>query len=167
MNYEPQIEQETERLAELAELAGDLSAPVPSCPGWTMAELVTHVGQTHRWAVHVLRERVQERIWSRQVPSGLPEGRDGDAGWLRAGAAELVRTLRETDPDLPVWTWGPDRRAAWWPRRMAYELVVHRVDGGGRWGGRGGGGAGGRGPAAAGPPGGAPPAGAPYPTNPP
>ncbi|MEU4508728.1 maleylpyruvate isomerase family mycothiol-dependent enzyme, partial [Nonomuraea wenchangensis] len=127
MNYEPLIEQETERLAELA---GDLSAPVPSCPGWTMAELVTHVGQTHRWAVHVLRGRVQERIWSRQVPSGLPEGRAGDAGWLRAGAAELVRTLRETDPDTPVWTWGPDRRAAWWPRRMAYELVVHRVEGG-------------------------------------
>ncbi|MEU6798617.1 maleylpyruvate isomerase family mycothiol-dependent enzyme, partial [Nonomuraea wenchangensis] len=125
MNYEPLIEQETERLAELA---GDLSAPVPSCPGWTMGELVTHVGQTHRWAVHVLRDRVQERIWSRQVPSGLPEGRGGDAAWLRAGAAELVRTLRETDPDMPVWTWGPDRRAAWWPRRMAYELVVHRVD---------------------------------------
>ncbi|WP_344212650.1 maleylpyruvate isomerase family mycothiol-dependent enzyme [Nonomuraea bangladeshensis] len=128
MNYEPLIEQETERLAELTELAGDLSAPVPSCPGWTMAELVTHVGQTHRWAAHVLRDRVQERIWSRQVPSGLPEGRNGDAGWLRAGATELVRTLRETDPDTPVWTWGPDRRAAWWPRRMAYELVVHRVD---------------------------------------
>ncbi|SPL90269.1 unnamed protein product [[Actinomadura] parvosata subsp. kistnae] len=125
MDYHSQIETEAARLAALA---GDLSVPVPTCPGWTLAELVTHVGQTHRWAAHVLRNRVQERIWSRQVPSGLAEGQSGDAGWLRAGAAELVKVLRETDPSMEVWTWGPERRASWWPRRMLFELVVHRAD---------------------------------------
>ncbi|MEV0619248.1 maleylpyruvate isomerase family mycothiol-dependent enzyme [Nonomuraea sp. NPDC050404] len=124
-DYKPQIQTETARLADLA---GDLSVPVPTCPGWTIAELVTHVGQTHRWAVHVLRDRVQERIWSRQVPSGLAEGQSGDAAWLTAGAAELVETLRVTDPAMEVWTWGPDGRASWWPRRMLFELVIHRVD---------------------------------------
>ncbi|MEO3892131.1 maleylpyruvate isomerase family mycothiol-dependent enzyme [Nonomuraea sp. B5E05] len=114
--------------ARLAALAGDLSVAVPTCPGWTLAELVTHVGQTHRWAVHVLRNQVREKIWSRQVPSGLAEGRSGDPGWLMAGAAELLDTLRTTDPELEVWTWGPDGRAAWWTRRMLFELVVHRVD---------------------------------------
>ncbi|MFC4006522.1 maleylpyruvate isomerase family mycothiol-dependent enzyme [Nonomuraea purpurea] len=114
--------------ARLASLAGDLSVPVPTCPGWTLAELVTHVGQTHRWATHVLRNRVQERIWSRQVPSGLAEGESGDAAWLTAGAATLLETLRVTDPAMPVWTWGPDKRASWWPRRMLFELVVHRAD---------------------------------------
>lgn len=124
-DYESEIETEAARLAELS---GDLSVPVPTCPGWTLAELVTHVGQTHRWAVHVLRNRVQERVWSRQVPSGLAEGQSGDARWLLAGAAELLRTLRETDPELAVWTWGPDKRASWWPRRMVFELVIHRAD---------------------------------------
>ncbi|MEO3873105.1 maleylpyruvate isomerase family mycothiol-dependent enzyme [Nonomuraea sp. B12E4] len=119
------IEQETARLAALA---GDLSVPVPTCPEWTMAELVTHVGRLHRWAVHVLRGRVQERIWSAQVPSDLAEGRSGDADWLLAGAAELLDTLRVTDPEMEVWTWGPDRRASWWPRRMHFELVIHRAD---------------------------------------
>ncbi|MGW0807963.1 maleylpyruvate isomerase family mycothiol-dependent enzyme [Nonomuraea sp. NPDC002799] len=123
--YESQIETETARLASLA---GDLSVPVPTCPGWTLAELVTHVGQTHRWAVHMLRGRVQERTWSREVPDGLAEGRGGDAAWLRAGAAELIETLRVTDPSMPVWTWGPDLRASWWPRRMLFELVIHRAD---------------------------------------
>ncbi|MFB4281547.1 MULTISPECIES: maleylpyruvate isomerase family mycothiol-dependent enzyme [unclassified Nonomuraea] len=124
-DYESQIQTE---VARLADLSGDLSVPVPTCPGWTLAELVTHVGQTHRWAVHVLRDQVQERIWSRQVPSGLAEGQSGDAGWLTAGAAELLETLRATDPSMTVWTWGPDGTASWWPRRMLFELVVHRAD---------------------------------------
>jgi uncharacterized protein (TIGR03083 family) len=119
------IETETARLAALA---GDLSIPVPTCPGWTLAELITHVGQTHRWAVHVLRDQVQERIWSRQVPSGLADGQSGDAAWLMAGAGELLDTLRTTDPELAVWTWGPDKRASWWSRRMLFELVIHRAD---------------------------------------
>ncbi|MEV4179696.1 maleylpyruvate isomerase family mycothiol-dependent enzyme, partial [Nonomuraea sp. NPDC049709] len=126
-DYESQIQTE---VARLADLSGDLSVPVPTCPGWTLAELVTHVGQTHRWAVHVLRDQVQERIWSRQVPSGLAEGQSGDAGWLLAGAAELLETLRATDPSMTVWTWGPDGKASWWPRRMLFELVVHRAEGG-------------------------------------
>lgn len=120
-----QIQEETARLADLSD---DLSIPVPTCPGWTLAELITHVGQTHRWAAHVLRERVQEPIWSRQVPSGLAEGQSGDAAWLTSGAADLLETLRVTDPAMPVWTWGPDKRASWWPRRMLFELVVHRAD---------------------------------------
>ncbi|HEX4818519.1 MAG TPA: maleylpyruvate isomerase family mycothiol-dependent enzyme [Nonomuraea sp.] len=124
-DYESRIETEAARLAELA---ADPSVPVPTCPGWTIAELVTHVGRTHRWATHVLRHRMQERIWSRQVPDGLPEGASGDAEWLLAGAGELLRTLRQTDPDLAVWTWGPDRRASWWPPRMLFELVIHRAD---------------------------------------
>ncbi|MFI7699085.1 maleylpyruvate isomerase family mycothiol-dependent enzyme [Nonomuraea sp. NPDC049480] len=127
-DYESRIETEAARLAELSGREGGLSVPVPTCPGWTIAELITHVGRTHRWAVHVLRNRVQERIWSREVPSGLAEGQSGDADWLLAGAGELLRTLRETDPETAVWTWGPDRRAAWWPPRMLFELVIHRAD---------------------------------------
>ncbi|NUT11727.1 MAG: maleylpyruvate isomerase family mycothiol-dependent enzyme [Nonomuraea sp.] len=114
--------------ARLAALATDLSIPVPTCPGWTVAELVTHVGRTHRWATHILRDQVRERIWSRQVPSGPAEGQSGDAAWLMAGAADLLDTLRTTDPGLEVWTWGPDLRAAWWSPRMLFELVIHRAD---------------------------------------
>ncbi|MFG1705901.1 maleylpyruvate isomerase family mycothiol-dependent enzyme [Nonomuraea sp. M3C6] len=127
-DYHSRIPLIEEEAACLAALAGDLSIPVPTCPGWTIAELITHVGQTHRWTVHVLRGRVQEPIWSRQVPSGLAEGQSGDADWLAAGASELLDTLSTTDPETVVWTWGPDKRASWWPRRMLFELVIHRAD---------------------------------------
>ncbi|GGO80202.1 maleylpyruvate isomerase family mycothiol-dependent enzyme [Nonomuraea cavernae] len=121
------VESETARLVELVTGAAP-GTPVPSCPGWTLAELVTHVGGTHRWVIHLLTTRASEPIWSRDVPNGLAPGESGDAAWLAAGAARLLAVLRSTDPATPVWSWGGDHSAAYWARRMAYELVVHRVD---------------------------------------
>lgn len=125
--YRDRVRDEADLLVELA-AGADPGTPVPSCPGWTMADLVTHVGTTHRWVIHILEHRVQERIWSREVPNGLAEGQSGDGAWLADGAGRLLATLRSTDPDLPVWTWGSGRSAAWWARRMAYELLIHRID---------------------------------------
>ncbi|MFG3440726.1 maleylpyruvate isomerase family mycothiol-dependent enzyme [Nonomuraea sp. NPDC047897] len=121
------VRSETDRLVELV-TGADPGTPVTTCPGWTLADLVTHVGTTHRWVTHILEHRLQERISSREVPSGLADGRSGDAAWLAEGAGSLLATLSSTDPDLPVWTWGSGRSAAWWARRMACELLVHRVD---------------------------------------
>jgi hypothetical protein len=42
--YYAAIEAETARIAEVAASA-DLAAPVPTCPGWTLTKLVTHVGR--------------------------------------------------------------------------------------------------------------------------
>ena len=40
---------EATALAAAAEEAG-LDAPVPTCPGWTVNDLVLHIGEVHRWA---------------------------------------------------------------------------------------------------------------------
>ena len=36
--------------------------------------------------------------------------------------------LAAADPTAPVWTWVPDQRAAFWFRRQAQEVAVHRWD---------------------------------------
>ncbi|MFG1942626.1 maleylpyruvate isomerase family mycothiol-dependent enzyme [Nonomuraea sp. NPDC048826] len=120
------VENETARVAELAGAPAD--TPVPACPGWTLGDLITHLGTMHRWVTHMVSTRNQDRLWSREVPNGLAEGAHGDAAWLVEGSAEMVRTLRATDPATPLWTWGPGGDAGWWARRMTFELVVHRVD---------------------------------------
>jgi uncharacterized protein (TIGR03083 family) len=48
--------------------------------------------------------------------------------WARAGLDELVAVLDALDPAATVETWLGPRPAAFWPRRMAMEAALHRVD---------------------------------------
>src|SRR5207247_5173243 len=53
-----------------------LDTPVPTCPQWTMRDLVRHVGDVHRWAAaHVAEGRIRP-IGKHELPSvagPLPE----------------------------------------------------------------------------------------------
>ncbi|GLX21540.1 maleylpyruvate isomerase family mycothiol-dependent enzyme [Streptomyces lavendulae] len=118
---------ETARFAALLADA-DLTVPVPTCPGWTLADLVRHAGGVHRWFSVLLRQRIQQPPAGREVDLRLPEHQDGYAEWLRAGAAEAAEVFADTDPDAPMWVWGADGHARFWIRRMLFETLVHRVD---------------------------------------
>jgi len=44
--------------AELAQITGgDLDRAVPTCPGWTLRQLATHLGPGHRWAAQIVATR--------------------------------------------------------------------------------------------------------------
>ncbi|WP_307127289.1 maleylpyruvate isomerase family mycothiol-dependent enzyme [Streptomyces sp. B1I3] len=109
----------------------DLTAGVPTCPAWTLRDLVVHVAGAHRWAGEIVRTRATEALPDEQVP-GM-DGASGDdpaalGAWLAEGAAATVEALREAGPDTAMWTWAGERRAAFWARRMAHETAVHRAD---------------------------------------
>ncbi|MGW0533442.1 maleylpyruvate isomerase family mycothiol-dependent enzyme [Streptomyces sp. NPDC003032] len=118
---------ESERFVALLEGA-DLSAPVPACPGWTLLDLVRHIGSVQRWFCVLLRERVREPPRTRAVELELPESHDAYAAWLAASADLAARAFAEVDPDAPMWVWGADPHARFWVRRMLYETLVHRTD---------------------------------------
>ncbi len=121
------VEAEEERLLELVRRAGP-KAPVPSCPGWATADLVEHHGRTHRWMEYLVRHRATERVWSRDVPLGLPEDVAEYPRWLAESVEASLRTLRAADPEMAVWSHGPDHRARFFPRRLLFEAVIHRAD---------------------------------------
>jgi uncharacterized protein (TIGR03083 family) len=125
--YVAEIEASTAGLAEiLAEY--DQSLPIPTCPEWTLRQLVTHVGRAHRWAAEITRTRSDAFIPFRAVPDGkLPDDRAEQQAWLRAGAARIVDAAREAGSDL-VWTFTGPAPAGFWLRRMAHETLVHRAD---------------------------------------
>jgi uncharacterized protein (TIGR03083 family) len=120
----------TASTATLAALAGreDLAQPVPSCPDWTLRQLVTHVGRVHRWAAETVRTRSTEFIPFRSVPDGrLPDEPADRPGWLTAGAQRVIGEVSQAGTDQ-VWARGPLKPAGFWARRMAHETAVHRAD---------------------------------------
>ncbi|MEC4016202.1 maleylpyruvate isomerase family mycothiol-dependent enzyme [Streptomyces sp. H27-D2] len=121
------IAAETARFVELIKGA-DLATPVPSCPGWTLVDLVRHTGSVQRWFSVLLRQLVQEPPRSRDVELRLPMKEDGYADWLATSAAEAASAFAVTDPDAPMWAWGADQHARFWMRRMLFETLVHRAD---------------------------------------
>jgi uncharacterized protein (TIGR03083 family) len=110
--------------------ARDPNASVPAAPGWDTTELLRHLGLIHARTSVILRTGTLERP-SRK--NGLlpvtPD--DGILDWYLVTLGELVADLRAVDdPDRPVWSFSPDHaRAGFWPRRMAHETTIHRVDG--------------------------------------
>lgn len=106
----------------------DPTTPVPTCPQWTLADLHRHHGTTYRWVDHLVRTGARARIWSRDVPKELPDDPAALPDWVAAGAGRLLDTLRGTDPDSPLWTWGAGRTARFWPRRVLHEATVHGAD---------------------------------------
>jgi uncharacterized protein (TIGR03083 family) len=122
-----EIEASTGTLAGLVDGA-DLTRPVPTCPDWTLRQLATHVGRTHRWAAQIAATRSAEMIPFREVPDGrFPDDPARHVPWLRAGAARVIDAVREAGSD-PVWASGRLRPASFWARRMAHETAVHRAD---------------------------------------
>lgn len=123
--YFAEFEVETARLAGLVH-GTDVQQQVPTCPDWTLEQLVGHVGRGHRWAAEIVRRRLLEPIPIQEVV--VPVDADQRSEWLVEGARMLADAVREAGPQQPVWTWTADRTAGFWLRRMLHDEVVHRFD---------------------------------------
>lgn len=123
------LRQDGLRLADVIEQL-DPEVPVPSCPDWTVRDLVRHTGRVHRWAGLMIAESRSEPPGNLQeiLPAGWPSD-DRLAGWFRKGHTRLVSTLEDAPPDLQCWTImdAPSPRD-FWARRQAHETSIHRID---------------------------------------
>jgi uncharacterized protein (TIGR03083 family) len=123
------------------------SAPaVPSYPGWTMTDLILHLGRGQRVVSHLIDRRIQQpprpgdlMAWAALTsewaawlpPNHAPPGSAVPSAlldWFTEGAADLEERLLLTGPDEPVWSWSGDRTAGFWRRMQAIETAVHRWD---------------------------------------
>jgi uncharacterized protein (TIGR03083 family) len=109
----------------LAAAALGTDAEVPTCPGWTVEDLLHHVAQVYCNAITLVVTRATSRPEQRPpVPDGEP------LAVLTELLDDLVEQLGGVPPDTPVWNWSPNAEhvAAFWARRMAHESAVHRFD---------------------------------------
>ena len=109
--------------------SGDPSTPVPTCPGWSLAQLFRHVGRGDRWAAQIVADRVDHYLDPRAVEGGKPPPDPDEAiSWLHGGAQRLVDAVEQVGVETPVWTFLGSRPAYWWVRRRLHEATVHRAD---------------------------------------
>ncbi|WP_034090882.1 maleylpyruvate isomerase family mycothiol-dependent enzyme [Streptacidiphilus albus] len=134
MNSSAQVGHRAAVAAQTARFVGvltgaDLALPVPSCPGWTLADLARHAGSVQRWFAVLLRQRVQAPPAGRDVDLQLPEREADYPQWLSASAAVAEEAFAAApDLDDPMWAWGADQHTRFWVRRMLFETLLHRVD---------------------------------------
>jgi uncharacterized protein (TIGR03083 family) len=118
---------EIRRLGDLC-LDVDPATPVPSCPGWDLAELLRHTGTVNRWAATMVARSSQERLNRDGVDWDEPDDPAALAAWVRDGADFVAERFQGADPSTPMWAWGWPKTAGFWPRRMVHEAGVHRAD---------------------------------------
>src|SRR6478609_1542286 len=109
-----------------ADRAG-LDAPVPTCPEWTVRDLVAHQGMVHRWAAgHLRGEPVDE------AEPFEREGRESAdvLGWFDDGATALLQAVVDAPDDLDAFVFLKEAPPArlFWTRRQCHETTIHAVD---------------------------------------
>ncbi|WP_329788743.1 maleylpyruvate isomerase N-terminal domain-containing protein [Lentzea sp. DG1S-22] len=124
MDFVAQIESQTSSLRSSALEAGP-DAPVPSCPEWTVLDLVRHIAEVHTWAAEAV---VTGPAGSRPAWPQAPQDFDDVFSWWDNGFSLLVDRLRETPADRPAWTFQGPGLAGFWARRQAHETSIHRLD---------------------------------------
>jgi len=105
--------------------AGGLATPVPACPGWSVERLVGHLGRVHTWAAAFLAAGPD----GGEVGAG-PRPPTGEAvlPWYRDALDALVAELDRHDPSEPTTSFTGPADVAFWFRRQAQEIAVHRWD---------------------------------------
>ncbi len=125
------IDDRSAALRAAADHAGP-DAQVPGCPGWTVADLVAHLGEV-------------QLFWAATVAAGPAEGPPPDdvigdrephgalLTWSAEATARLVAALKEAGPNRLCWTWWEEVGSA--PntseaiaRHQVQEAGVHAFD---------------------------------------
>src|SRR5947208_13230543 len=84
------IVEHTRRLAESAGAAGP-DAAVPTAPGWTIADLVEHVGQTQHWVAEIIERHITDPAQLPTEMAVLPVGPREWQAWLSPPARRTGR----------------------------------------------------------------------------
>ncbi len=113
--------------------AGGLSRTdlVPTCPGWTVADLLAHHGGVCRWAATIVGQRRTSNLSDAELAAVFahPVDRAPLLRWYGEAADGLARALAASTagPALVFLRDAPEPRM-FWARRSAHETTIHRAD---------------------------------------
>jgi uncharacterized protein (TIGR03083 family) len=123
------IVERTSRLAESAAAAAP-DAPVPTAPGWTITDLVEHVGQSQHWVAEIIERRIADPTELPTEMAVLPRDPREWQEWLAGSAQRVASACADDALDAPVFNPAGDGRSGtrFWMFSMLNEAVVHGFD---------------------------------------
>ena len=125
LDYLAHLGAESARFVEV--LAGvDPDAVVPTCPEWTSADLLWHVGGAQRFWAAMVAEATGSHG---QDGPGRPETYPALVEFVAASTSLLIDQLARTADDVAVWTWfDADQSVGFVRRQQTHEALIHRLD---------------------------------------
>ena len=128
MDYLAHLRVDSDRFAN-ALAACNPAARVPSCPDWTAADLLWHLGEVQLFWGTIVAERLDDPDLADEAKPPRPDDYGELLEFYRRASATLVDALDATPPATAVWTWfDADHSAGFVRRRQAHEAVIHRLD---------------------------------------
>jgi uncharacterized protein (TIGR03083 family) len=115
--------------------APGLALQVPTCPEWTLLDLVQHLGEVHRFwaaAVNAGPAAAPPSESASEVIATAPREREPLLAWSAESTRQLLDALRQAGPDRGCWTWwgksqSPQTTGAV-ARHQVQEATVHTYD---------------------------------------
>lgn len=122
---------ESERFLDAVAQA-DPRAQVPSCPEWTVEDLLWHLTEVHAYWAQILRSGAQTDEDAEAAEAAKPPRPDDRAALgalFRQETAALLGQLAAKRDEDPAWFWLDTAMTVGSTRRMqAHEATMHRVD---------------------------------------
>lgn len=119
------IVEHTHALADIADQA-DISAQVPTCEGWSIADLLNHLMEVqYFWKTMAAQRPAGPETY---VEPSRPADADLAAA-LRTAATNLAGEIAPLDPEEEMWSWAPDHTVGFTLRRQTHEALIHLIDG--------------------------------------
>ncbi|MGW1671411.1 maleylpyruvate isomerase family mycothiol-dependent enzyme [Streptomyces sp. NPDC002324] len=125
------IEERSDAFRAVIAAAPSLAERVPTCPEWTLLDLVRHLGTVHRfWAATVAAGPADAP--PPETAPDAPGERAALLAWSAEATEQLLAALRESGPDRGCWTWwgtsqSPQTCGAV-ARHQVQEAAVHTYD---------------------------------------
>jgi uncharacterized protein (TIGR03083 family) len=107
----------------------DPATRVPTCPRWSLAELVSHVGGTQRMVATLVGQRLTDPGAAFTDMDTGPVEPARWREWLTETLAAATEAFDSATDSTPVWDpSGGGAGVPFWSRRLFGEITVHRAD---------------------------------------
>ena len=125
LDYLNVIQTESDRFAHIT-ASTDRMAQIPSCPGWSVSDLVWHLAEVQYFWGSIVAGLLESPDSVAELPRPHDDGLDS---LFATHSSRLIEALRDRQPHDKCWSWYEKGQTVGWVlRRQAHEALIHRVD---------------------------------------